>query len=209
MENHYDKILIVFGHGNLFGRRITREEFIACVAPYPASQWLELCAKVEGFLSVKREDPADPQSFLAQTLFPPSTLDRVKRCVKEKVNLFSLGQLNVLRKFAIVYGKNDGDETELPMQKVALSKAFLAAQDFHNDYDEIVGKAEDLETFCQFIIRNGYLNGSLNAADLFVRAYKMHAVHGQNVQFRESESFSDFFLKTVGLTVEQAMALCF
>ncbi|MBI2473929.1 hypothetical protein HYV70_05260 [Candidatus Uhrbacteria bacterium] len=110
---------------------------------------------------------------------------------------------------AIVYGRNDGDETELPMQKVALSKAFLATQDLHNDYDEIVGKNGDLESFCQFIIRNGYLNGSLNAADLFVRTHQIHTLHGQNVRFRESESFSDFFSKTVGLTVDQAMALCF
>jgi|GEM_PF-1936687 len=209
MENPYDQILIVVGHSNLFGRRVAREELIECIAPYAASQWLELCAKVEGFLSVKRKDPSDPQSYLAQTLFPPSVLDRVRRNSEKKVVLFSLGQLNVLRKFAIVYGRNDGDETELDMQKVSLSKAFLAAQDIHNDYDEIMGREGDLESFCQFIIRNGYLNGSLNAADLFVRAHQMHALHGQNVQFRESESFADFFSKTVGLTIDQAMALCF
>lgn len=202
-------MLIAVGHSNLFGRRLAREELIECLAPYTASQWLELCAKIEGFLSVKRDDVPNPQTYLAQILFPPSTLERMKRHGNERAIVFSLGQLNYLRKFAMAYGRNDGDETELPIPKITISQAFLAAQDFHNDYDEVVGRNGDLESFCQFIIRNGYLNHHQNAADIFVRAQQMYLVHERGIQFRSAESFSAFFAKTVGLSIEQAMALGF
>ncbi len=207
-NNQYDQISIVIGYNSLFQRYLPFKELTECIGKYSVSQWLEICAKVESFLVIKRDSLSNPQTFLANAFFPKSTLDRIKK-QEEQVIVFSVGQLNVLKKLAIVYGGSEVEKNEIPIEKIDLSKAFLASQDIHNKFDESSGKNGDLENFCQFIIRNGYLNDSQDAASLFVRTYQMQTIHGSSVRFRRDEDFGSFFSKYLGLTVEQSMSLCF
>ncbi len=211
MENPYDHIMVVVGHTNLFKRKITQDEMIEIISEYPTSQWLDLFAKIEGFLIIKPVDSLSPQIFLAQRLFPESTLRRIKAMENSDGNIacFSLGQLNFLRKLAIVYGKNS-IETEVPIPLVSISKIMLAAQDFHNEYDEYVHVKNSFESFCQFVIRSGYLNrGFLDISNLFVRAYQMYILQLEGMFFQNGTTFEDFFNETVGISIEQAMALSF
>lgn len=208
MENNYDRIQVTLGHNALFGQTLSIREISEIIARYPAFQWLDLAAKVEGFLLIKRNSIPNPQVYLAQKLFPPSTQRRLAGQSTDQATVFSPGQLNVFRKLVIGYGTNENASSEIPIPLSDISKVLLGAQDLHNDFDEsTVG--EDFENFCQFIIRNGYLNSGVDLAGLFCRAHEMYSIQAGKKEFRTSKSFADFFSENVGLGVEQAMALSF
>jgi len=211
MENVYDPMVVALGHDILFGSKITRDEIIKIISQYPAAQWLDICAKIEGFLLInKREGVPDPQIYLSQKFFPPSTLGRISRHSNEyeKIICFDLGQINLLRKLAIAYGKCIC-EPEVPIPLVSISKVLLGAQDFHNEYDKTAYDPEDPDSFFRFAIRNGYLYSNFDPVNLFVRAYQMYVVQAQKLTFYPTENFADFFKKNAGISIEEAMALSF
>jgi len=194
--------------GSSFKSRINKEEVIEIIGQHPVYQWLELFAKIESFLIIKNERIKYPQAYLAQRLFSGSVLRRISDYSLNKAFFFSFGQLNILRKLVIVYGNNVlGDEIPIPL--VSISKALLAAQDFHNEYDENAHRPEDFENFCQFVIRNGYLNSIPDAPNLFVRTYQMYVLLAQNLPFDANKDFGSFFKEKVGITVEQTISLSF
>ncbi len=202
-------MFVVLGHESLFSKKIGLNEIIQIISEYPAFQWLDLFAKIEAFLSLRRNDILDPQEFLAQQFFPQSTLRRVnKDSSDEKTVLFALGPLNILRKLAIAYGRND-IETEIPIPLVNISKIILAAQDFHSEYDKHTHELGNLESFFQFVIRNGYLNTNLDIPNAFIRTWHMYIIESKKLNFSRYDSFADFFTKNVGITTEEAIALSF
>jgi Helix-turn-helix domain len=206
MENAYDHISVCVGYKDVFGNEIPQEELIRIISKYPLSLWLDLFAKIEGFLLVKRPDIPDVQAYLSQAFFTSDILSKIKAQNAEPVMCFSFGQLNLLRKLAIAYG-TDGKETELLISDITI--VLLAAQDFHNDYDELIGGAEDFESFCKFVIRNGYLNNPTNFSTSFSRGYQMNMIQATEVVFRADKSFNDFFFENTKMTVGEAMALNF
>jgi len=207
MENMYDKIQVSVGHKAIFGYGISFEEIISIISRYPAFQWLDLAAKIEGFLTVKDRKILNPQIFLAQNLLPPSTIRRLCNHSANSDVCFTLGQLNYLRKLAIAYGRNNDQDTELPMQFADISKALLSVQDLHNRFD--VAQGDRFESFCQFIIRNGYLNSNPDPINLFFRARKMYIDLAQKIIFRDGKSFCDFFKEITHLEIERALSLNF
>lgn len=206
-NNPYDQLQVSLGHDAIFGWKIGLQEIIAIIAKYPAFQWLDLVAKVESFLLIPRDDVPQPQIFLANNLFPPSTLRRLKNHSADKTLCFTPGQLNFFRKLVIGYGKNDGGETEVPIPLTNISKVLLGVQDLHNSYDKL--EDDNFERFCQFAIRNGYLNGWLDFTNSFYRAGTMCTVCARNVPFDHSRSFSEFFIERIGMNAEKVMALSF
>ena len=73
MENNYDHLTISLGYKNVFGTELTQKDLITIISKYPLSSWLDVFAKMEGFLLVTRDDVPDPQEYLAQTFFLPKT----------------------------------------------------------------------------------------------------------------------------------------
>jgi hypothetical protein len=205
MENPYDQLTITVGHEYLFHTRLTLEEVIEIISRYPTSLWLDLFSKIESFLVIQRKD-LDPQIYLAEGLFPPSTLSRTRRKTKDRIAYFSLGQINLLRKFAIAYGTTD-NIAEIP--KLEISKALLAAHDLHNEYDDSMAKGGDLESFAKFIIRNGYLNGTTDFLSLLTRTHGIYIDQAKKLPLYPSVTFTDFFTERVGLDPEDALALSF
>ena len=210
MKNIYDSKQQAFGHKNLFGETIDQKEMIQYIAEYSASQWLELFAKIEGFLFVKLTDVLNPQVFLAERLLPESTLRKVGnlKCPVEEIKIFTPASLNILRKLAIVYGKGDS-ETITIIPRTIISRVILAAQDFNNEYDVSTNINGDFGSFCQFVIRNGYLNKNPDFVNLFIRAYRMYILEAKNISFYKDKSFADFFNENVCMSIEKAMALNF
>ncbi|MBP6854880.1 MAG: hypothetical protein KBD26_03085 [Candidatus Pacebacteria bacterium] len=206
MENNYDHLTICIGYKNVFGNDLTQEELIAIISKYPLSLWLDLFAKIEGFLLVKRDDIPDIQEYLAQAFFLPEILSKIKSQATDPVVYFTLGQLNLLRKLAIAYGTS-GTETHLRIADIC--NVLLGAQDYHNNYDELPNGTQDFDAFCKFIIRNGYLNNPVNFSTLFSRAYQMNILQAKNVTFRTDKSFDDFFIENMGMPVAEATALNF
>ncbi|MFA6429096.1 MAG: hypothetical protein WCV84_01190 [Patescibacteria group bacterium] len=207
MENKYDKLQMVLGHDAIFGRKISLDEIKTIIAKYPAFQWLDLAVKIEAILFIKRTEVPQPQIFLAQKFFPQSTQCRLHGRSVDKAIVFSPGQLNFLRKLAIGYGGDEGDGTEIPMQLVDISKVLLGVQDLHNSFDRLVD--DNLEKFCQYVIRNGYLNGNPDLTNLFFRAREMYLNEAAKIEFQKGKTFNDFYNDSVGIKVEQAMALGF
>lgn len=207
MENKYDKLQMTLGHDALFGRSLSLNEIKQIIAKYPAFQWLDLAAKIEAFLFVKRGDIPQPQVYLSQKLFPQSTQRRLEGRSVDRAIVFSPGQLNFLRKLAIGYGGAEGDGTETPIPLVDISKVLLGTQDLHNSFDRLVD--DNLERFCQYVIRNGYLNSDLDPTNLFFRARAMYIDEASKNEFQKGVTFSKFFSDNVGINVEQAMALGF
>ncbi len=206
MENNYDQIRSSFGQKYLFGQGISLVEIISIISTYPASLWLDLFSKIEGFLVIPRKNILDIQVFLSGKIFPPSVISRIKRKNHRNGIYFSPGQLNLARKLAIAYGST-GNETEIPL--VDISKVLLSSQDFHNEYDEAIGGINEFEKFCKFVVRNGYLNGSINSASMFIRANQMYIKEAKKLNLYPNKSFSVFFKEKVGLTVEESIALSF
>ena len=104
MDNPYEHLRLAAGQQSLFGRTIEQSEIIDLISKYPASQWLDLFAKIEGFLVIQRDKNFDSQTYLAGEIFCPSALQRTQRPAYAKNIYFSLGQLNLARKLAIAYG---------------------------------------------------------------------------------------------------------
>ena len=206
MENNYDHLTICIGYKNVFRSELSQKDLIAIISKYPLSLWLDVFAKMEGFLLVKRDDVPDPQEYLAQAFFLPETLAKIKAENKDSVVYFSLGQLNLLRKLVIAYG-TDGTETELRIADIMC--VLLGAQDLHSVYDELPNGSEDFDAFCKFVIRNGYLNNPVNFSTLFSRTYQMNIVQGRSVQFRTNKNFDEFFLENMKMPVAEAIALNF
>lgn len=207
MVNPYDQLQISLGHSAIFGREINLQEIIAIIARYPAFQWLDLAAKIESFLCIKRDDIPNPQTFLVKNLFPSSTQRRLNGRSADQMLCFSPGQLNFFRKLAIGYGQNDGSEIEIPIPLADISKVFLGVQDLHNQFDKL--ENDDLEKFSQFAIRNGYLNGWLDFVSAFCRAGMMCTVCGKNVSLKEGKSFAEYFSDRAGMSAERVMSLSF
>jgi len=206
MENNYEHLQLCVGHKSLFGKQIHQEELISIISQYPVPLWLDLFSKIEGFLLVPKGKDFNPQKFLTDNLFCLSALERTKRKAQIDNIYFSLGQLNLLRKLAIVYG-NDSDQTEINL--VDLSKVFLSAQDIHNEYDELTFQRSNFESFCKFVVRNGYLNDNTNASTLFFRTKKIYLDQSNKVALYPDKSFNDFFKENIGITPKEAMALNF
>lgn len=205
MENNYEHLQLSVGHESLFGSRISQEELINIISRYPATLWLDLFSKIEGFLIIPRGKDFNAHEFLADNLFCPSAIERTRRKANIGNVYFSLGQLNLLRKLAILYG-NDTNQTEI--EKIDISKVLLAAQDIHNAYDESVGKGST-ENFFKFVIRNGYLNGNTDSSTLFFRARKIYIEQSRKLPIYPQKSFNEFFKEKVGLTPEESIALNF
>jgi len=208
MENNYEYLTTCVGQQGLFGNEISQEELIEIIARYPAILWLDLFSKIEGFLLIPREKEFDVHAFLIANLFCPSALERTARKANQGSVFFTLGQLNLLRKLAIMYG-NDSNQTEI--DKTDISKALLATQDIHNMYDEIPNgsESEKFENFCKFVARNGYLNNNTDSSTLFFRAKKIYVDQSNKLEIYPNISFNDFFTEKVGLTPEEAIALNF
>ncbi len=206
MDNPYAKLALTVGHEMLFRFKLDLSNIIEILSEHPTHAWLDLFSKIEGFLLIPRGKDFDPQQYLAVELFPSSTLTRINKNPKQKEFYFALGQLNVLRKLAIVYGGETGD---VKIPKLKISKILLGAQDLQNEYDSYVGKPNDLESFTKFAIRNGYLNMNTSFGSLFSMSYRMYVRQSDEVKFSDSEKFSDFFNTKVGITPEQSMALNF
>ena len=209
MENPYAKLAMAVGHENLFHRKLTLEEIIEIISKYPTILWLDIFAKIEGFLLIPPEKKFDAQSYLAEKLFPPSTLTRTGKKSEEKEYYFSLAQLNIGRKLAIKHGLDTGNMT--PPSKVEISKILLGIQDTSNEYDQHHIISNDLKGFCKFCIRNGYLNNNMSTSfgTLFSRAYRMYVTPKEQIFFKDGMILSDLLKKEIGLTLEQAMALNF
>lgn len=207
MDNPYDQLQVSLGHNAIFGRKISLQEITAIIAKYPAFQWLDLAAKIESFLCIKRDDIPNPQIFLVKNLFPSSTQRRLNGRSADQMLCFSPGQLNFFRKLAISYGQNDGSETEIPIPLADISKVFLGVQDLHNQFDKL--EDSDLEKFSHFAIRNGYLNGWLDFVSSFCRAGMMCTICGKNVSLKEGKSFAEYFSDRAGMSAERVMALSF
>lgn len=208
MENQYDRLQITLGHHELFGGTLSVRVIVEIITKYPAFQWLDLAAKIEGFLLIKRRSIPDPQVYLSQKLFPQSTQRRLEGRPTHRATVFSLGQLNVFRKLVIGYGEGENAAAEIPIPLADISKVLLGCQDLHNRFDESVAEG-DFENFCQYVLRNGYLNSGVDPAGLFCRAYEMYSVQAGKTAFRNDKRFGDFFSENVGLGIEQAMALAF
>jgi hypothetical protein len=206
MENDYEHLKTCIGHKGLFGTEISQAELIEIISRYPSTLWLDLFSKIEGFLLIPRGKDFDEHLFLADNLLCPSALERTKRKANTGSVFFTLGQLNLLRKLAIIYG-NDSNQTEI--EKVDISKALLGAQDIHNEYDEVVGQTSEFEIFCKFVVRNGYLNNHTDSATLFFRAKKIYVEQSNKLPIYPNKSFREFFNEKVGLAPEEAIALNF
>lgn len=205
MENQYEHLQLSVGHEGLFGSKISQEELIVIISRYPATLWLDLFSKIEGFLIIPRGKDFNAHEFLVDNLFCPSAIERTRRKANVGNVYFSLGQLNLLRKLAILYG-NDANQTEI--EKIDISKVLLAAQDIHNAYDESVGGGST-ENFFKFVVRNGYLNGNTDSSTLLFRAKKMYVDQANKVPFCPEKSFLVFFEEKVGITPEEVLALSF
>ena len=206
MENKYDFLTLIAGHKLLFHCELNLEDVIEIISKYPAELWLDLFSKIEGFLLVQRGADFDPQVFLSENLFPPSTISRTKRNTEKMTAYFSLGQINLLRKLAIAYGNNENIK-EIP--KIDISKVLLAAHDIHTEYDVPVGEKADLENFAKFIIRSGYINENLDFSSLLARADEMYIEQAKKLFLYPEVTFNDFFLKHVGINPEEAISLSF
>lgn len=205
MDNDYEHLKLCQGQKGLFRNEISQKEVIEIIAHYPTSLWLDLFSKIDGFLTIPRGRDFDPQKFLAENLLCPSALERTKRPANSNSVFFTYGQLNLLRKLAIVYG-NDSNQTEIG--KIDISKVLLATQDIHNDYDCFVHTGE-YENFCKSVLRNGYLNGVTDQATLFYRAKKMYVDQSAKLPIYPNQAFDDFFRQRVGLTPQDALSLNF
>ena len=203
MENDYEHLKLCVGQKELFRNEISQAEVIEIIARYPSSLWLDLFSKIDGFLTIPRGKDFDPQIFLSENLFCHSALERTRRPNNVNSIFFTYGQLNLLRKLAIVYG-NDSNQTEI--EKLDISKVLLAAQDIHNNYDSFVHTGE-YENFCKSVLRNGYLNGATNQAALFYRAKKIYVDQSSKLAVYPNQTFNDFFREKVGLTPEEALSL--
>lgn len=206
MENNFEHILISAGQKNLFGNEISQEEVIEIISKYPTTLWLDLFSKIESFLIIPREEFFKPHVFLVENLFCPSALERTKRKANIGNVYFSLGQLNLLRKLAIIHG-NESNQTEI--EKIDITKVLLGAQDIHNGYDEINSAPDDFENFCKFVLRSGYLNSNTDSSTLFFRAKKIYLDQSDRLPLYPNIPFSDFFQQTVGMTPLEAICLNF
>lgn len=209
MKNVYDHILIAVGYNEVFKSQANLEEIKKILATYPAAQWLDLLAKIEAILLLEKPDVVDPHGYLANKFFHQEILQKVSQKKDRETTLFSLGQLNVLRKLAILHCGVISTKEEIPMQLTDITRVLLAGQDFHNAYDVRVGLTDDLENFAQYIIRNGYLNVHLNPSNLFVRAHEMFVVLANSIAYTKDKSFAEFFQENVGINIEEAMSLSF
>ena len=205
MDNDYEHLKLCQGQKGLFRNEISQEEVIEIIARYPTSLWLDLFSKIDGFLTIPRGRNFNPQKFLGENLFCPSALERTRRPANTNSVFFTYGQLNLLRKLAIIYG-NDSDQTEI--EKIDISKVLLATQDIHNDYDSFVHTGE-YENFCKSVLRNGYLNDTTDQATLFYRAKKIYVDQSEKLPIYPDRAFDDFFREKVGLTPEEALSLNF
>ena len=79
MENNYEHSRLSVGHEGLFGSKISQEELIDIISRYPATLWLDLFSKIEGFLIIPRGKDFNAQKFLVDNLFCPSALERTQR----------------------------------------------------------------------------------------------------------------------------------
>lgn len=155
---------------------------------------------------IPRGKDFNPRTFLANNLFCPSVLVRTKKKTNADAIFFTLGQLNILRKLAIIYG-NDSNQDEI--EKIDISKALLGAQDIHNEYDEFVGQTGKIEDFYKFALRNGYLNSNTDSSTLFFRAKKIYVDQSNKLPLYPDKSFNEFFIEKVGLSLEEAISLNF
>ncbi len=206
MENNYEHIRVCAGQKTLFGRELSQDEIIEIISRYPTSLWLDLFSKIESFLVIPRGAGFNPQIFLAENLFCPTTLSRVENKGHDSFIYFSLGQINLLRKLAIAYGS---DSNELEIQKIDISKVLLGAQDLHNAYDEENSVEGDFENFCKLVLRSGYLNSNTDSSTLFFRAKKIYLDQSSSLPIFPSVSFNDFFQQEVGITPSEAVCLNF
>ena len=206
MDNPYEHLRLAAGQQSLFGRTIEQSEIIDLISKYPASQWLDLFAKIEGFLVIQRDKNFDSQTYLAGEIFCPSALQRTQRPAYAKNIYFSLGQLNLARKLAIAYGSN---ESPIEMSKIDATKVLLGVHDLHLGYDD-VNISEDLDKFSRFVIRNGYLNGDTDSAGIFSRSYRIYAeLEDKTPLDGTGKTFSELFQERVGVQLKEAIALSF
>lgn len=206
INNSYDPMMMVIGYEHLFNKELSLEEIISIISKYPAYFWLDIFAKIESLLLTPRPKDFNAQACLAMTFFPPSAISRIQRKGKSKEAYFSLGQINLLRKLAIVYG-GSGNNVEIP--KIDLSKVLLTATDIHSEYDNTaIKKDEDkLEAFAKFITRNGYLNINIDFLALFARTDGMYIEQAKKLPLYNETTFAEFFIQHVGITVDEAIAL--
>jgi hypothetical protein len=209
MENPYDPIVVAIGLERLTGKALNRADTAKILEKYPASQWLDLFAKVEGLLQISKLDIINPRNPLNLLFFGDRVIDYIERKKDGGAVVFSLGQLNVLRKLAILHCPQNCAVQEIPMQMEDIATVLLAGQDFQNAYDEKIGLKGDLDNFAQFIVRNGYLNINCDAPNLFTRAHHIFVDAAQNIHYEKAKSFADFFKETLGMDLEEYMSLSF
>lgn len=216
MQNSYDPMRISVGHKGLFSSTVSIEEIVETFSKYPIEQWLDFFAKIEGFLLIKRDSIPSPQTYLANNILTKGAIDRFNRRYCKKDIFFSPGQINLARKMAIIYGQNKITKNTPHLfnflQSVEISRLLLGVQDLHNNFDNHNKPEEDnLEDFCKFIVRNGYLNSPIDTVQLLIRTSNMYVeLVKKDIPFPlHKNGFCDFFLQNVGISVEQAIALNF
>lgn len=207
MENPYDHLRLAIGQHHLFGHTIGQDEIINLISKYPTTQWLDLFAKIEGFLVIQRRDEDfDSQIYLANEILCPSALERTLRPANSKGFYFSAGQLNLARKLAIAYGS---ESNPIEMSKLDMTKVLLGVHDLHMNYDD-VNNVGDLDGFAKFVIRNGYLNGDTDSAGILSRSYRMYLEISDKTPMDDTgKTFSQIFYEKVGFSLDEAMAINF
>lgn len=203
MENKYDSIKTLTGYSNIFKTEKTLNDLIAIIRKYRCSAWLDVIAKIEAIIFLRN----DQSEVFFNYLFQKEMLELLQVNSSDiSSEIFSLPQLNLLRKLAIVYGLKDPD-TDDHIQRIDIAFALLIATDINSKYDDLSSSEKDINTYWNMVVRNGYSHKSEDGTDMLTRARCMYLDYGTGVPFRTFDSFGNFLNSTISLPLGQLLVL--